>query len=91
MAVPSQLCRYGICLCGGRVCLRRALSRPGWPGCRVVVAPASLVIEHPCGVIAVILDYTAVDGQLTLHNAGLLRTARKLFAGSVYIPAGIWD
>ena len=42
-------------------------------------------IEHPSGVIDVLLDYTRSDGEIDLKSAGLLRTARKLMSGSLHV------
>jgi 2-methylaconitate cis-trans-isomerase PrpF len=53
-------------------------------------SPAQVIIEHPSGQIEVIVDYTLESDGFRLHSAGLLRTARKLAAGEVFIPAGIW-
>lgn len=48
-------------------------------------------IEHPSGYFTVELD--TVDGGefVQFHRAALLRTARKLMQGQVFIPATIWD
>lgn len=53
-------------------------------------SPAQVVIEHPLGKIEVIVDYSRIPDGFNLHSAGLIRTARKLVAGEVYIPAGLW-
>ena len=52
--------------------------------------PARVVIEHPMGSIEVLVDYAVEDDGIMVRSAGLLRTARKLAAGEVYVPAGIW-
>ena len=46
----------------------------------------SLTIEHPSGVFDVQLDF---DGE-AITGAGLVRTARLLSRGEVYVPATIW-
>ncbi len=55
--------------------------------------PYPLSIEHPTGAIDVLLDAElpedSVTGEFALRNAGLLRTARRLFMGEVSIPASI--
>ena len=56
-------------------------------------SPATINIEHPCGMIDVIVDYTCDDRSDHLGNAmgfavrsaGLIRTARKLAAGTLCI------
>ncbi|VEB03541.1 fldA protein [Klebsiella pneumoniae] len=54
------------------------------------VAPGDtplLSVEHPTGEFSVTLQLDA-DGALA--GCGLLRTARLLFAGEVFIPARVW-
>jgi 4-oxalomesaconate tautomerase len=43
-------------------------------------------IEHPSGEFTVNLDYQFHDGQVSIHNSGVIRTARILAKGDVYIP-----
>lgn len=52
-------------------------------------SPATVVLEHATGTIDVLVDY-ATDNGFTLNSAGLIRTARKLADGHVYIPKSIW-
>ena len=52
--------------------------------------PAPVTIEHPMGHMQVIVDYSIENSTFVLKSAGLIRTARKLAAGEVYIPADIW-
>jgi len=51
----------------------------------------SLEIEHPTGFFTVDMDVTIKDGAVTVHRAALLRTARMLMRGEVYVPASIWS
>ena len=44
-------------------------------------------VEHPSGEFSVLLSRTP-DGELT--QAGLLRSARLIFAGEVCIPGAVW-
>lgn len=53
-------------------------------------SPANVVLEHPSGTIEVLVDFDASEG-FALNSAGLLRTARKLADGRVYVPAHIWQ
>ena len=62
---------------------RRGLDRPG-------VSPANVVLEHPSGKIEVLVDFDAAEG-FTLHSTGLVRTARKLAEGRVFVPARVWN
>jgi len=54
--------------------------------------PAKLVLEHPTGTIDVLVD--CVDCSTTedfdIHSAGLVRTARKLAEGQLFIPSSVW-
>lgn len=49
--------------------------------------PNFVQIEHPSGVIDVTLDLNRDKGNFEVVSGGILRTARRLFAGKVYIPA----
>lgn len=52
--------------------------------------PALVLIEHPSGVIDVTVDYSSGPDGFTLKSAGLLRTARLLARGEVFVPDNIW-
>jgi len=52
--------------------------------------PARVVLEHPAGQLEVIVDYERGSDGFKLRSAGLIRTARKLAQGSVFIPSRIW-
>lgn len=54
-------------------------------------SPARIVIEHQMGSIEVIVDYATEGERVTIHSAGLIRTARKLAAGEVYVPSNKWE
>ncbi|AHF79232.1 Putative flavodoxin 1 (plasmid) [Sodalis praecaptivus] len=47
----------------------------------------TLSVEHPTGEFSVVLRHDA-EGELA--GCGLVRTARLLFSGEVYIPSKIW-
>lgn len=42
-------------------------------------------IEHPSGECSVQLDYELVDGEIVMKKAGVLRTARLLSRGEVFV------
>jgi len=45
-------------------------------------------IEHPSGVfVATVKLGHGADGAVTVERAGIVRTARKLFDGTVYVPS----
>lgn len=52
-------------------------------------SPARVVLEHAAGTIKVLVDFSTEDG-FTLNAAGLVRTARKLADGQIYIPRSVW-
>jgi len=48
-------------------------------------------IEHPSGVIEVQASLRDEGGVVTVGEASLLRTCRKLFEGQICIPSRVWD
>jgi 2-methylaconitate cis-trans-isomerase PrpF len=52
---------------------------------RPSASPATVTIEHPSGTIDVVVDYDITDNGLDLKSAGLVRTARKLASGQLFI------
>ena len=50
----------------------------------------SLDIEHPTGFFTVDMDVTVRGGEVAVHRAALLRTARLLMRGEVYVAASVW-
>ena len=37
------------------------------------------------------MDVDVADGKVVVHRAALLRTARLLMRGDVFVPASVWD
>ena len=56
-----------------------------------VEAVRELEVEHPTGFFTVAMDVALKDGQVQVRRSALLRTARRLMRGEVYVPAAIWD
>ena len=50
--------------------------------------PMSLLMD---GASCHYYDYSLIDDTFVHKSAGVIRTARKLAEGHVFIPAGIWD
>lgn len=50
-----------------------------------------LDIEHPTGYFTVSMSVTITDGVITVEQASLLRTARLLMRGEVFVPTSVWD
>ena len=42
-------------------------------------------VEHPLGEVSVVAEVSVEDGALQFHQAAIVRTARKLFEGKVFI------
>lgn len=81
MAVTGAQCLASCALTPGTVS-DGLLARPN-------ESPAELVLEHASGTIDVLVDYSSDNGFM-MNSAGLVRTARKLADGKVYVPTGIW-
>ena len=78
----------------GAQCLAACLLAPGTIGAGMAPAPATrpavMTLEHPSGKLDVLVDHEVDDTGLQLHSAGLIRTARKLASGSVFVPTSVW-
>ena len=78
----------------GSQCLAACALTPGTVADGLVdrpdASPATIVLEHPSGTIAVLVDFSLDADGFALHSAGLVRTARKLADGRVYVPAAVW-
>ena len=79
----------------GSQCMSACLLCPGTVGGSIIdgplpAAPARLHLEHPMGKLEVVVDYTIDGADFTLNSAGLIRTARKLAAGEVFVPTSVW-
>ena len=78
----------------GSQCLAACALTPGTVADGLVdrpdASPATIVLEHPSGTIAVLVDFSVDADGFALHSAGLVRTARKLADGRVYVPAAVW-
>ena len=78
----------------GAVSVATACVLPGSVPSRFTVRPTDgssrLSVEHPTGEFTV--DLEVVDGAdgPEVKRAALLRTARRLFEGQVYIPGSVW-
>ncbi len=79
----------------GSICIGSCLIAPNTVANDVAVrpreSPALVTIEHPSGSIDLLMDYQIRAGLFVLNSAGLLRTARKLMAGDLFVPSSIWD
>jgi len=53
--------------------------------------PTRLDVEHPTGFFTVDMDVETSNGALRIRRSALLRTARKLMRGEVFIPEHAWS
>ena len=49
-----------------------------------------IVIEHPSGTIAADFELAGGPDAVLIRRAALVRTARKLMAGNVFVPKSVW-
>jgi len=72
----------------GAVSVATAALLPGSPAASVLspgADPRRIVCEHPTGVFTAAIDASSRgDGTLVVERAGIIRTARKLFDGTVF-------
>jgi 4-oxalomesaconate tautomerase len=79
----------------GAVSVATACVTPGSVAAEVagIADPAavkSLDVEHPTGFFTVELDVVIEGNEVTVRRSALLRTARRLMRGEVYVPAAVW-
>jgi len=48
-------------------------------------------VEHPAGALQVRLLTASQGGTTNVLRAGVIRTARILFSGEVYVARSVWD
>jgi 4-oxalomesaconate tautomerase len=52
---------------------------------------ARVDVEHPTGFFTVEMDVAVEQGRIEIRRSALLRTARKLMRGEVFVPGRIWS
>jgi len=80
----------------GAVSVATACVTPGSIAARVAGLATSsgshrLNIEHPTGFFTIELDVSTGGGNVQVRRAAILRTARKLFQGKLYVPSAAWS
>jgi 4-oxalomesaconate tautomerase len=80
----------------GAVSVATACVTPGSVAAQVAGVSARsgsqrLEIEHPTGFFTVEMDVTVEGAVVTVNRSALLRTARKLMQGEVFVPEGAWS
>lgn len=75
----------------GAICVTACVLAPGTVAEGMVrnltSGETDLTIAHPSGTLRCVAEYGIAAGALSLKGAGLVRTARKLADGHVYVPA----
>ncbi|MEM9971433.1 MAG: PrpF domain-containing protein, partial [Pseudomonadota bacterium] len=78
----------------GSQCLSACLLCPGTVGDGIMARPNErpvlMKLEHPMGILEVIMDVTDGPEGFDVVSAGLVRTSRKLAAGEVFVPTSVW-
>jgi 4-oxalomesaconate tautomerase len=77
----------------GAVSVATACAIPGSVAAQVAqrkVASKRIEVEHPSGFFTVDVEVEPGD-PITVRGAALLRTARKLLRGDVFVPGAIWS
>lgn len=79
----------------GSQCLSACLLCPGTVADGIVARPneekALMRLEHPMGILEVIMETRDGPDGFEVISAGLVRTARKLAAGDLFIPKTVWS
>jgi 4-oxalomesaconate tautomerase len=80
----------------GAVSVATACVTPGSVAAEVARLPARgasqrLDIEHPTGFFTVEMDVVADGAGIRVNRSALVRTARKLMRGEVYVPSHAWS
>ncbi|HVS76659.1 MAG TPA: 4-oxalomesaconate tautomerase [Steroidobacteraceae bacterium] len=79
----------------GAVSVATACVVPGTVAARVIgqasAGPRRLEIEHPTGFFTVEMDVTQRGSDVKVTRSALLRTARKLMHGEVFVPSAAWS
>ena len=80
----------------GAVSVATACVLRGSVAAQVSVIPAGgaarqLEIEHPTGFFTVAMDVVVDGSSIEVRRSALVRTARKLMRGEVFVPAHLWS
>jgi 4-oxalomesaconate tautomerase len=59
-------------------------------GLRADEHTATIDVEHPTGYFSVSMNVSLEDGVVRVQSSALLRTARLLMRGQVFVPGAIW-
>ena len=78
----------------GGICVAACALMPGTVASALADATAArdgrCAIEHPSGLLEVKLRTSGEGDTSTIESAGVVRTARKIFDGEVFVPSSLW-
>ncbi|MBW6494200.1 MAG: 4-oxalomesaconate tautomerase [Burkholderiaceae bacterium] len=79
----------------GAICVGACLLAPDTVAATIVipersVQPTPIIIEHPSGRIEVAIACRGAGEDFEIECAGVLRTARKIMAGTLFVPGAVW-
>ena len=78
----------------GTVCIASACAIPGTVASQIAPLPPApqgvIRIEHPSGMIVIDFDADLGGSNPLLRRAALIRTARRIFEGHVFVPGEVW-
>ncbi len=78
----------------GAVSVATGCVLPGSVANALAVMPAGkareIAVEHPTGFFAVNLEVSGAGAGISVDRATLIRTARKLMQGEIFIPGSVW-
>lgn len=63
----------------------------GMAVCGDTGASRRMEIEHPTGFFTVDIEIADAAARTTVRRSALLRTARKLMSGEIYVPVDVWN
>jgi 4-oxalomesaconate tautomerase len=72
------------CVAEGSIAAEIAKTAPG-------AKTQRLDVEHPTGFFTVDMEVSRENGELKVRRSALLRTARTLMRGEIYVPAAVWN
>jgi len=83
MAVTGSQCLASCALTPGTVA-EGMMERPN-------EVPCTVMLHHPMGTMQVVIDYELDEDGFRHRSAGLVRTARKLAEGRLFVPSSVWN
>jgi len=83
MAVTGSQCLASCALTPGTVA-EGMMERPN-------EVPCTVTLHHPMGIMQVVIDYELDEDGFRHRSAGLVRTARKLAEGHLFVPSSVWN